>query len=373
MSTLSCKVLVMLIWACPLAAQRALPTFRLGPPTLKLGEALGPDDELLLDRVIGATVLGNKAIVVGDGAAPRVLLFSAGGKFQRAVGNKGDGPGELRMPRWLGRCDHDGFAAYDVAQKRLTVFTADGGVQRTVPLSPVAGFSPVLTCRANSLVFLLTRPKQRPSEKGARWTVNTVLVRIRGMAVDTLSTGTGAQEYYINRAGTGFSEVPLGRHVLAAAGPTRLFVCTNQDARCVSLDTAGRQLGTFTINLHRYKVTGKDWELARRRLVELLPVAEDREFRDRVLKEVSPPAQFPLIDELHADARDRLWVRTFAGYGTDLATWILLSPDGRPLLQALLPGGLRILEIGDRHLLGLAKDADDVESVALYSLRSPVP
>lgn len=352
-------------------AQSPLTTYRLGEPTIRIGEAANTVDEELLSGVIGATVLRDGTIAIGDGAAPRILLFSRQGRFQRSVGAKGDGPGELRVPRWLGRCGSPGFAAYDVAQKRLTLFSPDGTVQRTIPLSSVAGFSPVITCNPAALIFLLTRPVRRPSEIGASWMVNTSLVRVRGLTVDTLSAVTGAQEYYINKAGNSFSEVPLGRRVVASAGPTRLFVCTNQDARCLVFDSAGRQQGTFSVKLPRHTVSVRHWDLARCRLVEHLPSAEERQVHQAVLKEISSPREFPLIDEVQVDSRDRLWVRTFAGYGTKLATWIVLSPEGRPLFRVMMPDALRTLEIGDSYVLGLARDADGVESVSFHPIRLP--
>ncbi len=203
--------------------------------------------------------------------------------------------------------------------------------------------------------------------------VSTALARMRGMTVDTLSASTGGQEFYVNRARNGFSVMPLGERVLASAGRSRLFVCTSQDARCAVFDAAGRQRGTFTIDLVRSNVSDRQWELAKHRLVNEQPTVEERELRSEVLKELSRPRRFPLIDQVRSDPEDRLWVRTFTGYGSDPASWLVVSPAGKPLARALLPQDLQILEIGKDYLLGLTRDADQVESVGLYPLRVSIP
>ena len=110
-SNLAALLASLLVVAGPLAAQGGLPTVRLGTPAVQMSGSPGPNDQTLLAGVIGATRLSNGTIVVGDGAFPRILLFSSFGQVQQAVGRTGDGPGELRMPRWVGRCGGDEFAA----------------------------------------------------------------------------------------------------------------------------------------------------------------------------------------------------------------------------------------------------------------------
>ena len=78
-----------------------------------------------------------------------------------------------------------------------------------------------------------------------------------------------------------------------------------------------------------------------------------------------------MIDQIKADSKDRLWIRSFEGYGTELATWVIVLPDGKPMARALLPTSIRLLEIGTDYLLGLNRDADGVETVEFYRYRLP--
>ena len=88
-----------------------------------------------------------------------------------------------------------------------------------------------------------------------------------------------------------------------------------------------------------------------------------------VLKELRPPPFFPLIDQIHADSEDRLWVRTFQGYGSAQSAWLIVGEDGKTLANAILPRNLQPLEIGPDYLLGLSRDTVGVETVGLYRVQ----
>lgn len=361
----------LLIVAEPLTAQQPHPTIRLGGPAIQMGGSLGPNDQAHLAGVIGATRLANGTVVVGDGAFPRILLFSSLGQFQQALGRLGDGPGELRMPRWVGRCGQDEFAVYDAAQLRLTLFSQNGILRKTLSVPAAAGFNQVVACRADTLVFLLSQPERLDVDGGSTLTVNAALARVSNTDVDTIATIPRAHEYYLSKARAGFSDVPLGRQVHAAAGPRKVFVCNNQDARCTVSDMTGRQKKSFAISLERLKLSAGDWDRALRRRVEAEPRLRTQQVLAGVLKELSPPTFFPLIDQIHADSEDRLWVRTFQEYGSAHATWLIVGNEGQRLAEASLPRNLQILEIGPDYLLGLSRDADGVETVGLYPFRLP--
>lgn len=276
------------------------------------------------------------------------------------------------MPRWLGTCGEDGFSAYDAAQSRLTLFSATGKVHRTTPVSPIAGFNQLIACSPGSLFFLLGRSGVGAIAPGTRGVVKTVLVRIRESRVDTLSAAVSGQEFYVNRARSGFSEVPLGKQVLTASGTSRLFLCDNLEGRCVAFDTSGVQRASFAVAAKHYRVSADDWARARQLLIESEPLSESQNLRERVLQELPQPKLFPLIDEIQGDVGDRLWVRTFRGYESQFADWLILRATGELLARASLPRGLQILEVGEDYLLGLARDADGVESVGFYRFRLPI-
>lgn len=363
---LGSMLVVFVVGATTLQGQVPVPTIRLGSPTIRIGGVSGPVDEMLLAGVVGATRLPNGVIVIGDGAAPRVLMFSPEGQLLSSLGGRGDGPGEFRMPRWLGPCGTEGFAVYDVAQKRVTIFSPTGQVRGTKSVAAAAGFSKVLRCLPESLVFLFTRPSRVLVQGGSRWTVATSLTRVVDLTVDTLDASTGDQEYYVNRSHSGFAEVPLGRLVLGTAGRGRIYTCTNQDGHCKVFDAVGKSLGAFDVRTERLKVSAKDWDRAIEGQVTAEPMRDNRQVMAEVLREIPRPNVFPLIDRARGDSENRLWVRIFAGYSNSVSTWLILSEGGTLLAKVIVPRELQILEIGKDYVLGVSQDRDGVETVSLY-------
>lgn len=342
------------------SAQDTLPLVRIGRPVVRLGASPTASEEALLAGVVGATRLPSGGIAVGEGTAPRIVLFTAQGQVQRVVGQKGDGPGELRMPRWVGRCGPGEVGAYDAAQSRLTVFSATGTLRETRPVAAVAGYNQLVACLPGSLFFLLARSGVATITPGTTGLVNAVLVRLRERSVDTIGSPISGKEFYVNSARSSFSEVPLGRQVVATGGPTRLFVCTNHDGRCVVFDTAGIRRATFTVALARRRLSSGDWATARQRMVDQEPLPDVRARKAQLLREFSQPEFFPRIDRIVADAADRLWIRTFREYRKEWSDWLILDPTGHPLARVALPERLQVIELGTDYVLGLARDSEGV-------------
>lgn len=73
-------------------------------------------------------------IYVVDAGSCRVLTFDDQGKFMRAVGRKGQGPGEFATPTGLGLTGDGGFAVADRDNNRIQFFGPDGMFARSIAL-----------------------------------------------------------------------------------------------------------------------------------------------------------------------------------------------------------------------------------------------
>jgi len=71
-------------------------------------------------------------IYVVDAGSCRVLVFDGTGKFLRAVGRKGQGPGDLATPTGLGLTGDGGFAVADRDNNRIQFFGRDGTFARSI-------------------------------------------------------------------------------------------------------------------------------------------------------------------------------------------------------------------------------------------------
>lgn len=71
-------------------------------------------------------------IYVADAGSCRILVFDAQGTFLRAVGRKGQGPGEFATPTGLCLTKDGGFAVADRDNNRIQHFGPDGAFVRSV-------------------------------------------------------------------------------------------------------------------------------------------------------------------------------------------------------------------------------------------------
>ena len=344
----------------------AVPTISLlGPPLLEVGSAAGPDHSLL-SGVVGAVRLSDGGVAVADGSTQRILFFDQRGAFRRAIGRLGDGPGEFRFLRWMGRCGSGNLGAYNGAPPRLTVFSETGEFSRQVTLPTSLGFhAPIACSHPDSISFLIQTPTT-PLSPGRSGTFPAVIVRVAsGHRQDTVATGLGQVYYFSARMPGAFADVPLRPATLAAFGRTHLFVVESGQDTVHVFDASGTRRSTFHLGLRSISMTPAHWRrgVQDRRARE--PLVRTRHIVDTVLAEVGPVREMPLIADIVADSENRLWVKTFDNYLTPYATWLIVSADGRLIARAVTSATLRPLEIGGDYLLGIIRDADDVESVVL--------
>jgi len=73
-------------------------------------------------------------IYVADAGSCRILVFDVQGKFLRAVGRKGQGPGEFAAPTGLCLTDDGGFAVADRDNNRIQHFGPNGAFVRAIPV-----------------------------------------------------------------------------------------------------------------------------------------------------------------------------------------------------------------------------------------------
>ena len=336
----------------------------LGKPHLEIGTADGPDPTLL-SGVIGAVRMEDGRIAIGDAATNRVLVFDSAGSFVTALGRTGDGPGEFRLPRWLGRCANDQLAVYDAAHNSVSLFSATGTLTGSLPLPPIVSFDRMVWCADQRSAFMLFNQPRDQVYPGEHLAIPVSLVRIStGARVDTLFAG-GIQDYYSAKRIGAVADVPLGRAILVAAGTHGVYTCRNADGEVSVFDTAGSPVRHFRLQIRPVAFSAGYWPKAKQSRIDAEPLARSRKVLEAVLDEIAPPSAFPVVDQLQADVNDNLWVRTFDNYQSAVATWLVLDPSGRPLATVAIPRELQALQIGDGYLLGLARDAEGVERVSL--------
>jgi hypothetical protein len=74
----------------------------------------------------------NQLIYIADYGNDRVVVFDTGGKFVRAIGKKGQGPGDFSGPTGLCVMEDSRLAVADYGNNRIQIFSPGGEFQRAV-------------------------------------------------------------------------------------------------------------------------------------------------------------------------------------------------------------------------------------------------
>lgn len=349
-------------------------------PALEIGRVEGAA-EYQLGRVQGAVRLGDGRVAVADGNANEVRFYDPRGRFLRAAGRRGGGPGEFATLDAMLPYRGDSVAVWDARQRRLTVLGADGGPGRTTTVA-VGGVSAALRGVFADGAFVLEPAPGldaflRMEEGERRDSVRYVRHTADGVAADTLGARAG-RELVAGRAGGTISQqgVLLGRDAYFAARGDRAYLGESDAYRVDVIDASGR----MRMSIRR---PGAPRPASRADLAQARAAAEERR-RERAeqiarvtggaasapaLGELPARATLPAFDQLLADADGNLWVRDYQVARDAPSRWSVFDAEGRWRTTVNTPAGLTVLQVGRDWILGRARDELEVEYVRLYRLR----
>jgi len=335
-------------------------------PTVQIGLDDG-DPRYVLSRVAGAVRTPSGEIVIGDGFTNQVRFFDAEGRFVRAVGGAGSGPGEFQYLRGLRRCGPNSIHAFDL-NWQLKEFSLTGELIREVPVRvPGTVRSPyMLTCSTEGGVVLTGwgDPGRPPLGFYAALSPVWLLDDPGGEPVADLGTFTSSERIGMSN---GSSPHPFGRHAVLAVGEDRVHIGTSERFEVMVFDHAAELRAIFRGPAPDLEIRPEHLALHR----EEGRAVEDPEWHAalaRQMEEVEMPPSFPAYDRLELDDQGHLWVREFRKPGEEGPFWHVFDPEGALLGRVRTPASMEILEIGADWVLGLHRDALGVESVQLHTL-----
>ena len=299
-----------------------------------------------------------------------VRVFSGEGEFLETLGRPGQGPGEFS---WIGSAwpRGDTVEVSDSRSRRVTRFLPDGSV-RTVPLEPGPP--------AEAAV---------PGTFGDGWAV-VGIVRVDREGRDQMAlhhfAGTGEHLWELARVEGyvrytfpgGGSPIPLSPRAQYAVHGDRLFLGQTLEPALQVIDTAGEVVDRIVWEPE----AALDPAQAQRLVADsahLQWVGEEEAHRARI-REAPLPPRAPAYSTLLVDSEGFLWIRPWEPliHATDVGglarvgpggTWRILSPGGEDLGTVELPPELEPSWIGPDRVVGVRRDAYDVESVRVHELR----
>lgn len=346
-----------------------LPQWRLSPePILGIGVLEG-EPAYQLDNLVKVLLVRDR-IVVADGGSRELRYFDLDGRHVISVGGRGGGPGEFEAIGWLGRYGTDSLIAYDVRQRRFSIFDIEGNFVRSfVPARPVfniAGrFADGSFVVPPSVSFTAGMARQGLTRDSAA----VLRVQADGAGVDTLIRLL-AGEYIVETSATymGVRPRPFGLVTYSAVSDSLIFVGTGDAYDIAVHDRDGRLLRLIRRDLPRARVRSAD--IASERERRLAAITDDNQRREveRRLAETSYPDLMPAHGQLEVDDEGNLWVQDHAIDHEVPLRWTIFTPHGRAIGGVTTPARFAIDQAGADFLLGRWRDEDDVDHVRLYRL-----
>lgn len=317
----------------------------------------------------GAVRLDNGTSVLGDEGGTRLLFFGADGALKRAVGRRGDGPGEFRLPQFLGRTG-DTVWVYDYAQTRVTRFSAEGALIDLVNLTPPLPSALALGALSDgSLVFMGQWHGVARNTQGLMRD-SVAVVRYRdGMRAETVATTPGRE--FVQRADeTGrmvMSAAIFARRASAATWSDAIVLGAQADHSLRVVRGDGRERLSIRWAGPDLTLTAADVaEWVDAQVATAAPADRDRL---RAMYESSPvPGRRPAYSRVLADASGHLWVAEYPQTEAEPSRWDVFAPDGAWLGVIRVPDRFRPLEIGRDWVLGVRRDSLDFERLELRTL-----
>lgn len=308
--------------------------------------AVDGDSESELFGIRGAVRLASGYIAVAD-RSQRVRVYGQSGELVRTFGGRGNGPSEFAQIRSMTKVGGDSLMVLDLSKVSF-IEPYDGVVEaRPIERALYGRFSDgsfvaqsVVSGAMQEDVSVLTE---------ITWLRYTTSVGV----VDTIGTTGGDQLVY--GSGTVYSGGVLG-NVDVAVGADRLYV---SDPR------------VFEVRV--FDMHGTEYE---RIVHDVVPISISYEMLEgvasRVLSQVPRrvlPDYQPAIGSILVDDHGMLWVAEYDLSDAKESVWWIFEHSGVLRAKAILPARFRPMHIGDDFVLGVWRDAIDVEYVRMYALR----
>ena len=362
-------------------------------PSVRIGMLEGPE-EYVFGRLAGTLLLPGDSILVADATAHELRLFDPGGKFVRKIGRHGEGPGEFNWLTSVHAYAADSIIIMDHESSRANVLGPDFGYARRFrPSLKETRAKPPFTSHSLIDYFHGGRPLMSDYLSVCDET------RSNGFCEDSVAffatdeAGTtkarfGQFVYSRNQTfrvdaglSTGWAE-PHPQAIWAVRG-NRFYYGDAKRFEILVFDATGKLERRIRVNhvTPRYERSDvwpppdgtrpppRDPRAARARAVALEAQAN-----------ATLPDTFPAFSDLLVDHDGNIWVREYLPQRLARITrprWFVFDPEGRlrwslrsaPGMQRTFrPSTSMSPQIGTDRVLASERDADGVESVAIYRL-----
>lgn len=352
-------------------------------PILSIGTFEG-DSLQQLYEVQGALRLADGSIAIANGGSGEIRIYGPSGEFVRALGRKGEGPGEFERPALAGLLGSDTLVVVDNQLRRINWLHVEEGFLESVTMAEEVGggvyprgmFPDGTVIVGGGFYFSSASGDQLSNGYTRRATT------YRSAARDgTLATDFGefpGSEFFMrvmNQGGGAMamsaSLIPFGKYAMAAVGHQRLYFGSGDSWEIQAYSPTGELAEIIRLDREARAVEAGDLDAyIESRVEDASDQAEAQAIRQQY-SEMPIPDHMPAFASLETDPLGYLWVERYRTPGEEPTVYDILDPEGRLVGWVSLPDQLDILEIGQDHILGLYRDELEVEYVRMYRLHRP--
>jgi hypothetical protein len=348
-------------------------------PFFDVGGKPGTDFENIVSVV--RTPAG--ALAVADGGDQRIRVFNGAGAVLRILGGPGSGPGVFHSLSWMVAAG-DSLLAYDLVERRLTLFGANGRV-RTADLDPGSALftTPVGRFRNGTLLIESGGPVfPFPGRPGQVRRDSALLMRFdaAGHMLDTLVKVPWSESFGVALGSddTRFMAPmprPFARRTSAVPLASGFVVGEGGDFVIDVYDRDGRLERSMRRNVRGAPVTPEAIQAfteARRAIPTSRGLQGSLDSALVAALDSAPfPRTMPVFERVLVDDAGSIWVENYTIRGDQPRVWSVFDEAGRWLGDVTTPPRFDVQYIARDAVYGVWRDGGDVPRVRGYQLVKP--
>ena len=365
---------------------------------LSIGVADGAE-EYMLGEIADITLARDGSIYVFDRQVPAIRQYDAQGTFLRAIGRRGQGPGEYHSASGLATMRDGRLLLWDTGNWRINVYSAGGDVL-TQWMTPSGSIGSTATYSRALLVDTAGRIVTRKTIIRAGDFRNRPTVWLRfnpdGTPLDTIHPPPASREMAELSATAGRSSVsrpvPFAPKRIVVMSPYGYLIAALPDRYAFELHQPGQPVVSVRRDVKPQPVSRAERADARREVEERMRQTDPAwSWNGPDIPDVKP-----LFADIHVGLDGRIWVAVIPEVGTRIgsvsggggigpgtrrpatqgppsepqrpALYDVFEPDGQYLGQVETPARFSsVLRRGDQ-VWGIAFDADDVPRIKRFRI-----
>ena len=361
----------------------SVPQWTLDSVPVRVLNGMETGDETAFAFIGPVRFLPDGGLVIGDVASSRLLIYDADGRYVRALGRRGDGPGELRRLGSVTVDPNGTIATFDPSLRRLSFWDPSTGFLRSISIADGGSLESFPTDAGpwrDSLMVVsqlaTTAQESVPPASGVRRWPTSAHLALRDSSGRILQSSPAFDGGYEGLDERGSLRLPFSHRPFVALAKDRVYFGSGDSFRISYVDTGFNTVGEIRWPARNERLTSEEVERVRAEAIAFIssrPLPENpfaRNFAPEIL-----PAFRPSIGRVFVDDDAMLWVERFEAIRMGTAAqmpgnqWSVLRATGEPEAILRLQPLTRLEDVRGDLAVVVRRDSLDAQSVAIHRLK----